>query len=176
MTEKTRWTLGLMAGLLLVAACAPQALEPPPPPAPPPPPPPAEDPSSDLVAATLKDVPIRYVGGDECVQVAESVEIYADQPWNEGKQKKVEWIVDDEQKHMYYWEIIYKGDGEDLIGPVAPIDCKKKKTDSKETRDVGQGEIYNWVYKVVVYECDENREPGPLMCETDPVIVIKGGP
>lgn len=123
-----------------------------------------------------KDVPIKYVGGETCVEVAESVEIYADHGHNWGKSKKVEWIVDKEQRKRYHWQVVYKGDGDDLIGPVEPIACSEKKTESKKTRDVSEGERAEWVYKVVVSECGDDGSVAEVMCETDPIIVIKGGP
>ena len=123
-----------------------------------------------------KDLPIKYVGGDVCVDVAESAEIYSDYSRNWGKSKKVEWIVDEDQRQMYHWQVVHKGDGDDLIGPVEPIACDKKKTESKKTREVAEGDQAEWVYKIVVSECGDDGEQGEVMCETDPIIVIKGGP
>lgn len=132
--------------------------------------------TTSVAGAWPKDVPIKYVGGDACVEVAESVEIYADHSRNWGKSKKVEWIVDRDQRGQYHWQVVHKGDGEDLIGPVEPVDCRSKKTESKKTRDVAEGEQAEWVYKVVVSECDDDGGPGEVLCETDPVIIINGGP
>ncbi len=132
--------------------------------------------SAAPVVASPKDLPMKYVGGDTCVDVAPTAEIRADHPSNRGKSKKVEWIVDKDQRREYHWQIVYKGDGEDLIGPVEPIGCSEKKTDSKKTRDVAEGDQREWVYKVVVSECDEDGSVGEVLCETDPIIIIKGGP
>ena len=123
-----------------------------------------------------KEVRIRKADDGSCVDVPESVEIYAANGVNPGfaKSKKAEWKAD--QRGEYYWEVVYKGDGDDLLGPIDPIDCSERKTKSKDTDKVAQGNTEDWVYKIVVHECDEDGQKGAFVCETDPIIVIKGGP
>lgn len=128
------------------------------------------------VEAKPKDTAVEYVGGSTCVEVAASVEIYSDHWRNWGKPKRVEWTTVDDQKHQYYWEIVYKGNGDDLIGSVDPIDCSSRTTGSKTTRDVGEGAQAEWVYKIVVSQCDEEGNQDEVLCETDPIIIINGGP
>ncbi|MEE8366958.1 MAG: hypothetical protein V3S30_01440 [Thermoanaerobaculia bacterium] len=157
-----------VASISLFAACKPRVTK-----CPDCPPPPAP-------RAPMSHANIKYLGVSDacaaataCVDVPDTISLWKANGQNGGKPKKARWWVDNSQKKQYYWEITYKGAGDDLLGPVSPIGCTgPQNTRSGSTnQDPNQDSV--WEYQVTVWSCkDGDKDPDGCLCKTDPRIAI----
>ncbi len=113
--------------------------------------------------------------GDTCVLTDPlTATIWKDKNNNSGKPKKVRWWIPRDQKGVYYFEIVHKGDpAENWLNTVEAIDCNSNHTTSikPDPDDLPSGDV-DWPYRVTVFQCTEAGDQGECLCQTDPIIRI----
>lgn len=123
--------------------------------------------SAPANAAEFEKIVMTFSGGDECVSL--------DKPratiFRDKRPKKVRWEVAAEGR---YWEIRHDSSkpnaAADFLKNSGRLDIKCSQSKVKTVvPDQFIPEGATWPYRILVYECDGNRQ-GALICEHDPNI------